>query len=110
MILAISWRQSISRAVSIVFGVFDQGILSDSECFSIQGIDHFKYHYRYHRPLRLSKMRHAHGMVMAVLLVVLALLSVHSVENQVVESATESSVFLFESTNVRHPDYQHCCA
>ena len=110
MILAISWQQSVSRAVSIVFGVSDPGILSGSECSSILEIDHLNYHYHYHRLLRLSKMRHAHGMVTAVLLVVLSLLPVHSVENPVLGLATVSSAFLSGSTNVRHPDYQHCCA
>ena len=93
MILAISWQQSVSRAASIVFGVFDPGILSGSECSSIQEIDHLNYHYRYHRLLRLSKMRHAHGMAMVVLLVVLALLSGNSIEDRVQELATVLSAF-----------------
>ena len=110
MLLAISWQQSVSRAVSIVFSVSDPGILSGSECFSIQGIDRLNYNYRYLRLLRLSKMRHAHGRVMAVSLALLALLSMHSVESLALEFTAVSSAFLFESTNVRHPDYQHCYA
>ena len=93
MILAISWQQSISRAVSIVFSVSDLDISSSSECFVIQGISHLNYHYRYHHLLRLSKMRHAHGMAMVVLLVVLALLSGNFVEDRVQELATVLSAF-----------------
>ena len=110
MILAISWQQSIFRAVSIVSDASDPDILSGSECFSIQGIDHLNCHYRCHHLLRLSKMRLAHGMGMAILLVVLELSSVYSVEYPVLDLSTVSSAFLFGSTNARHLDYQHCYA